>query len=315
MSSLKFNHDDDEEKLMVKALYVGKVDDEDDDSEADLWSNAYKDGHDFIRRQIKERKKIPMISCADNIPTQKKPAPKSSRAGERSIVLAPAGCCPCPSWQKEQVNEFSKIRLKLSQHMSLLKSSNQAPATKIPDKRNESLWCHLCFGSKVWKLIEESSEDESDIDVVLKDVVAGQEPLHGVKDAVDGQEPLLHVKDAVDGQEPLLHIISSMPNHVVEAVLEYQVSWLRKVGWFPGLGPWLYALLARLEKPLTPDTSSLIRSLALKASQERARIAKERQMQIKDGDPDVAACNLFVCLISEYFSQGDLADREEGDED
>jgi len=303
MSSLKFNHDDDEEKLMAKALYVGKVEEEDDDSEVDLWGNAYKDGHDFIRRQIKERNKIPAISTAHNIPNQKKPVAKSSGGLSRSKVSLPPGCCPCPAWQKDQVKEFSNIRLKLSQHMTLIKASKEQ-AVKIPDKRNEALWCHLCFGSNIWKLVEETKEEESD-----NELVKGGE-----------------VKEVVEGQKPLLSVISCMPNHYVEAVLEFQVSWLRKVGWFSSLGPWLYALLARLEKPLTPDTSSLIRSLALQAARERARMAATSKdtegASSKDtegasnteGHPGIAACNLFVCLISQYFGQGDLADREEEEE-
>jgi len=319
MSSLKFNHDDDEEKLMAKALYVGKVEEEDDDSEVDLWGNAYKDGHDFIRRQIKERNKIPAISTAHNIPNQKKAVAKSSGGLSRSKVSLPPGCFPCPAWQKDQVKEFSNIRLQLSQHMSLIKASKEQ-AVKIPDKRNEALWCHLCFGSNIWKLVEETKEEESD-----NELVKGGGP-GGVKEVVEGQKPG-GVKEVVEGQKPLLSMISCMPNHYVEAVLEFQVSWLRKVGWFSSLGPWLYALLARLEKPLTPDTSSLIRSLALQAARERARMAASRtdtegasstegterasRTEGTEGHPGIAACNLFVCLISQYFGQGDLADREE----
>ena len=39
-------------------------------------------------------------------------------------------------------------------------------------------------------------------------------------------------------------------------LLEFCVSWLVGVtGWTPQYGPWLYTLLVRLEKPLTPDTA------------------------------------------------------------
>ena len=55
-------------------------------------------------------------------------------------------------------------------------------------------------------------------------------------------------------------------------LLEFCVSWLVGVtGWTPQYGPWLYALLVRLEKPLTPDTASLLRDLS--AARERRRRA------------------------------------------
>ena len=39
-------------------------------------------------------------------------------------------------------------------------------------------------------------------------------------------------------------------------LLEFCVSWLVGVtGWTPQYWPWLYTLLVRLEKPLTPDTA------------------------------------------------------------
>jgi len=298
MSSLKFNRDNDEENLLAAALYVGKQEDDDDDG-GDLWNNAFKDGHDFIRRQMKERKTIPVITQADNIPKQKINVPGCGSRGGRNKVPPPTGCCPCPAWQREQVADFSKVRLALSQHMALLKSTTQPQQAKIPDKRNEALWCHFCFGSNVWKLIKESSEDDSCDEAVNEE--------DKVKDSIEDGK----VEDdkVVAGRDPLVRVVSSLPSHVVEVVLEYQVGWFTKVGWFRALGPWLYALLARLEKPLTPDTGSLIRSLVLVAAEERARIVGEKIGG--ELDQDIAALNLFVCLISEYFSQADLADRED----
>ena len=55
-------------------------------------------------------------------------------------------------------------------------------------------------------------------------------------------------------------------------LLEFCVSWLVGVkSWTPQYWPWLYALLVRLEKLLTPDTASLLRDLS--AAGERRRRA------------------------------------------
>ena len=70
----------------------------------------------------------------------------------------------------------------------------------------------------------------------------------------------------------------------------------------------------RLEKPLTPDVGSLLRDLALFCAQQRLEIANKVEAIETGGVPDdnIAALNLFICLVAKYFDQGDLVDREEG---
>ena len=96
-------------------------------------------------------------------------------------------------------------------------------------------------------------------------------------------------------------------------MLEYCVSWLTCTGWLPQLGPWLYALLCRLEKPLSPDMGSLLRDLALLCAKFRQQIANKEGIVNLQGEPneDIAALNLFICLVAKYFDQGDLADEDD----
>ena len=64
----------------------------------------------------------------------------------------------------------------------------------------------------------------------------------------------------------------------------------------------------RLEKPLTPDVGSSLRDLALICSQLRMNIVGEAS---ENKDEDIAALNLFICLVARYFDQGDLVDNDE----
>ena len=84
---------------------------------------------------------------------------------------------------------------------------------------------------------------------------------------------------------------------------------LQVTGWRPEYGPWLYSILVRLEKPLTPDVGSLLRDLVLTCSRERHRISTSGSGD--DNDENIAALNLFICLVAKYFGQGDLEDRDE----
>ena len=60
------------------------------------------------------------------------------------------------------------------------------------------------------------------------------------------------------------------------------------------------------EQPLTPDISSILRDLVLFCSRERRRIAASEMAGKND---NVAALNLFICLVAKYFGQGDLDKR------
>lgn len=69
-------------------------------------------------------------------------------------------------------------------------------------------------------------------------------------------------------------------------------------------GAWLYALLARLEKPLHPDVGSALRTLALVASRQRRDLVEGENRELGP----VNGLSLIVCLVARYFNQRDLAD-------
>ena len=80
-------------------------------------------------------------------------------------------------------------------------------------------------------------------------------------------------------------------------------------GWSPQYGPWLYAVLVRIEKPLHPDVGSSLRDLVLFCARERKRLVAGNE---ENNVETIAALNLLICLVAKYFGQGDLEDR--GDE-
>ena len=97
------------------------------------------------------------------------------------------------------------------------------------------------------------------------------------------------------------------------------MAWLQLTGWRAEYGAWIYSLLSRIEKPLNPDLGSVLRDLALFCSQERNKLLEKFTNESKEnhenkdgeeqpGDKDIAAFNLFICLVSRYFDQADLAD-------
>ncbi|XP_063218818.1 gem-associated protein 2 isoform X2 [Bacillus rossius redtenbacheri] len=105
-----------------------------------------------------------------------------------------------------------------------------------------------------------------------------------------------------EGALPLLSTLMSMTQVQILQALDDLIDYLECS---PMLsyqrGAWLYALLVFTEIPLTPETCSSLRTLA-------RTCAKIRDTLESVFDPQLPAVNLFICLVSQYFGQKDLAD-------
>jgi len=270
---IKFKSNDGEgDDLMPAAILV------EESTKSEEEEGPPQDGMSYLRQVVRERKR-----CADTVTADidlskvvkkytKKEEDKEEYLG-RTKIAPPSGCCPGLVWQREQVKKFSDVRLKISQHRTLLRKEGGA-VEKVPDKDNEALWCHLMLGEEVWRIVDDSQ--------VIK----------------EGK--------LVTGESPRLNFVVAVPVYVCEHVLEYLVSWLRVTGWRPEFGPWIYSIMSRLEKPLTPEISSTLRELARVCSQIRVDIVNKSEEE--NSEESIAALNLFVCLVARYFDQTDLED-------
>ncbi|CAH2050628.1 unnamed protein product, partial [Iphiclides podalirius] len=69
-------------------------------------------------------------------------------------------------------------------------------------------------------------------------------------------------------------------------------------------GQWIYAFLACTRQPLLSDTTSILRNLARKCAEIRSHLNPEEEKSREAAAP----LNVFICLVSRYFRQYDLAD-------
>ena len=105
----------------------------------------------------------------------------------------------------------------------------------------------------------------------------------------------------LSGYEPVTSLVLSLDHPIVEELIEWHVSWFMNGLPLFVLGPWLYALLAGLEKPLTPEMSSALRDLARTCIKLRAACTSSH-------DDNLPHYSLFICLVGRFFDQTDLAD-------
>jgi len=302
MSTLKFGEQEAGEELMSAALYVEEGQEEDE--------GAPQDGMAYLRAVRAERKQCPDTVIASSLPPPPRKLLKEQGGSKAGVEVdeeevqgngvhagvigekvfgvgrvkapPPPGCCPGVAWQRKQVKQFSQLRLRMGKHVTLVRSKGEKPA-KVPDRQNEALWCHLMMGGALWQELLAHREEEGRL-----------------------------AQGDVKGESPTVTFLTSIPVHVCETLMDYLTSWLAVTGWKEGYGPWIYAVLTRLEKPLTPDVGSKLRDLALECSLIRQYLAAQREKG-KEGSSDegIATMNLFICLVSRYFDQTDLVDCDD----
>ena len=166
----------------------------------------------------------------------------------------------------------------------------KAPKIKLPGKENERGWAVFCYGAEMWNKIvsvrlaeaASSSDDEMDPSTREVDVTVGNRAGHA----------------------PLVSTVDRMKPSTCVRVFEHHVGWVHSLAGLalPEMGPWVYTLLARLEKPLHPDVTSALRAL-VRACREQRVLAIEME-----DEKAINALTLFICLGANYFGQQDLAD-------
>lgn len=106
-----------------------------------------------------------------------------------------------------------------------------------------------------------------------------------------------------EGHSPLLSIVAHFNQPLVQQLLQYHSEWMKVQEFCLELGSWLYSLMVCLEKPLDPDTCSVLRDVARSCATTRAELESS-------SDERLGSLNLIICLIARYFDQKDLADNK-----
>ena len=168
-----------------------------------------------------------------------------------------------------------------------------------------SAWCLYCYGAEIWNkvcLARHKNAQNGDGDDDQEEAAEWTSEMVTAA-AVKGSS----------GHEPLTSVISSLKPTTCATLLEHQIEWADALEGVasPDMAAWIYALLARAEKPLHPDHVSAIRTLAMVCGRQRSAMLADHVAK-DDGKgsppPFVTGLSLLVCIVANYFSQSDLAD-------
>jgi len=180
---------------------------------------------------------------------------------------------PPKSWRQKQVNQFDRLRWELSQKRNLI-LEKVTSKIRFPSLGNEEGWKKFCFETSPSEVQAQSSKNSD----LLK--------LHS-------------------GTPPLLTIVSSLTTAQAADLFEFQAAWFVEEGYRADRMHWLYALMLLIEKPLTSESCSALRDMARAFTKIRQSITMDDKSE--ETETILRACNLFLCLVVEYFGQRDLA--------
>jgi len=239
-------------------------------------------GYEYLRRVHLEARQCPDVVVAD-LDTTSFSSRQTVHVNERTgWSPAPAGFAPSIDWQMQQAADFADVRQRLVHHKSKW-GKVDSTAVVLPKKNDPLGWCCFCLGEQVASKISwRKGSNKNEVDENLPESDSPQKT---------GQE----------GTLPLLSVLRHINQATLLQVLEYHVAWLEEIGFSHHQGRWFYALLVCLEKPLLPETTSLLRTLARLCATLRATLESPYHDL-------VSPLNLIVTLVSRYFGQSDLAD-------
>lgn len=226
-------------------------------------------GFDYLYRVRLETRNCPKV-VVSNIDTSQFLCHQTVKVDfGNGFIRATPGFEPNSKWQENQLNTFSRYRDELLTNREALKM--KFAKREYPGLRKKE-WCLYSLG---WEKFEE---------IYDKDWAKCKTFAFSDK-----------------GNPPLLSVILYLNQSEITTLLSYHIDWLQKIKFTHFQGEWIYALLSRLEKPLDPDTCSLLRNLSRVCSILRSELSSPEDEALKP-------LNIIITIISNCFDQKDMND-------
>mmetsp|Transcript_5806 Transcript_5806/g.6694 ORF Transcript_5806/g.6694 Transcript_5806/m.6694 type:complete len:282 (+) Transcript_5806:53-898(+) len=198
---------------------------------------------------------------------------------------------PGPSWRKNLLREFNSLREYLYQwgkQTSVLVEEGEISIPHIPKRRDGVSWYQLCFGT------------ESNIPEYYKKIYRKDLKKQG-SDIPLSTRSKTSLSLTPDGSPPLAQLVLHIDHGTVERLIKDH-TWSLVYGEpFPThKALWLFALLCRLEKPVTGDMAADLTRLLRFCHSQRQEI----KLPLSDIKKEqLINYNLIICIVEDYFQQ------------
>jgi hypothetical protein len=142
---------------------------------------------------------------------------------------------------------------------------------------------------------EDGEEDDDDKDSVLNMELADEED--------EGEQEQQQQWQGEINHSPTIPLLLQFDQVLAQRLLEHLIEWFSETRHLHAkLLPWIYSLLARVEKPLHRETVGLIRELYRTCCNLRSSLDKNKNPNF---ERDLAQLNLLITITGYYFGQSE----------
>ena len=207
----------------------------------------------FVRRMRKESRQLGDVFLADD------EAENSRRRSTESNLPEATETIPA-EWARSVIADFSDLRLTLEAHAAQGVGGKSGPRMPVPRLKDSRGWHRFCFGTT--EACPDSEDDEESETV-----------------------------ETPQGTLPSVRLLLQFDFVMTQRLVAMHARWLDSCALSHNRALWLYALLARLHKPLHRDTCAVLRQLV------------KRLLVLRDATEEPAALNALLVLAGRYFDQ------------
>jgi gem associated protein 2 len=258
-----------------------------------------------------------------HVPIEGSAASLSYLLSDRTMLLPPPTeahlpCCTS-EWVDQTLSNFSQLRLYLDQ---LGKRKNTTERNQpVPPLKDQTGWHIFCLGQQeargnVGAYFAQDPDDDSNDDdgddhddedkTELKDhTILADNPTEAAAAAANEEKQGEEVEEAwrhnlpENGYAPTTLLMLQLDQVMIRRVLAHLVHYIQE-GWHPSSPQrtlWLYALLARLEKPVHRNEAAILYALLQALTLVRASTRHDERQAL-------ARLNTLIVITGLYFEQG-----------
>lgn len=259
-----------------------------------------------------------------------------------SVSLCPVEYLPSRDWERETLHQFSELRLALY-NKSLVEASKERRIA-VPQLKDRNAWLAFCLGDEAQVAFESSavivdsttSSEKSvnkrkrelavGLGIEMVELEEGEEEENAEEigneaadmDVVEPDDdnddmdmdietpnlPSYTSWTGLRGVEPSTALILQFDQVLAQRLFTFLVQYFSKKSFSSKCSEWIYALLARLEKPLHRDVVATIRQLFRRCCELRNELKTNSELF----DTHLASLNLLIAITGYYFGQGENFD-------
>lgn len=224
-----------------------------DDDASDATHEDPQTLEDFVRRMRRESRQLGDVFLMEGEREDSR-----RRSTEADLPRTP-DAVPA-AWARSVLADFSDLRRSLEEKGALGVGGKHGPRMAVPRLKDSRGWHRFCFGET--EAFPESEDEEDSL-----------WPVHD------------------RGTAPSVRLLLQFDFVMTQKLVALHAGWLESTTLSRNRALWLYALLARLHKPLHRDTCAVLRQLV------------KRLLALRATTEDAAALMALLVLAGRYFDQ------------